>query len=152
MDLAFAIVPWILLRHLQVSPAEKLGMAVAMSMGIFAAISAFIKSSAMPSVASPDFSFDGVTLIMWSTAEPAVSIMAASVPMMRVLVQSMRKPALWGNESEVTSPMPGVTTSETTTDNPATRMQQAAAAAGLPVREPARNDQEQGIPLQTMRT
>ncbi|KAL1889895.1 hypothetical protein Sste5346_008620 [Sporothrix stenoceras] len=147
MDLSFAIVPWLLLRHLQVSPAEKIGIAVAMSMGVFAAISAFIKASAMPSLASPDFSFDGVTLTLWSTAEPAVTIMAASVPMMRVLVQSVRKPASWGSSEE--DPMPGATTEQTSTDNSATQLQQAAAAAGLPVREPVRSDLEQGIPLQT---
>lgn len=99
MDLAFAIIPWVLLRNLQVSPAEKLGIALAMSMGVFAAISAFIKASAMPSLLSPDFSYAGVTLTLWSTAEPAVTIMAASVPMMRVLVQSVRKPALHSSSS-----------------------------------------------------
>lgn len=149
MDLSFAIVPWLLLRHLQVSPAEKIGIAVAMSMGVFAAISAFIKSSAMPSLASPDFSFDGVTLTLWSAAEPAVTIMAASVPMMRVLVQSVRKPESWGS-SEESRRMPGAATGQMTTDNSATQLQQAATAAGLPVRDPARTDLEQGIPLQTI--
>ena len=31
------------------------------------------------------------TLTLWSTAEPAVTIMAASLPMMRLLVQTFRR-------------------------------------------------------------
>ncbi|KIH94830.1 hypothetical protein SPBR_03753 [Sporothrix brasiliensis 5110] len=154
MDLAFAIIPWFLLRHLQISPAEKLGVTLAMSMGVFAAIAAFIKASALPSLTSPDFAFDGVTLTLWGTAEPAVTIMAASVPMMRVLVQSVRKPASWAG-SEESAPMPGATpgavtdTTATEAANGSTgRMQQATSVEedGLS-RAPATQELEKGIPL-----
>lgn len=55
MDLFFAGVPWLLLQAVEISPQEKFGIAVAMSMGVFAAISAFIKASALPTLNSPDF-------------------------------------------------------------------------------------------------
>ncbi|CAK7200615.1 hypothetical protein SEUCBS139899_003313 [Sporothrix eucalyptigena] len=152
MDLAFAIVPWLLLRNLQVSAAEKLGIALAMSMGVFAAISAFIKSSAMPSLTSPDFSFSGVTLTLWSTAEPAVTIMAASVPMMRVLVQSVRKQPepSWSSETE-SGPVGEMTANDTTVlGGRRNTLMAAAAAAGLPARAVARAaDPERDIALQT---
>ncbi|OAA62891.1 hypothetical protein SPI_04431 [Niveomyces insectorum RCEF 264] len=110
LDLAFAIIPWMLLRNLHVSPGEKLGVALAMSMGVFAAISAFIKSSAFPALASPDFSYEGVTLTLWCAAEPAVTIMAASVPMMRVLAQTARKPVSWAGASRDHLPANAATT------------------------------------------
>ncbi len=56
MDLALAIVPWSILRALDMQPAEKFGVAIAMSMGVFAAIAAFIKASDLPELAGPDFS------------------------------------------------------------------------------------------------
>ena len=55
-DLTFAIIPWWILRKVQIRPAEKIGVAVAMSMGVFAAICAFIKASLLQELAGPDFS------------------------------------------------------------------------------------------------
>ncbi|CAK7212627.1 hypothetical protein SBRCBS47491_001531 [Sporothrix bragantina] len=152
MDLAFAIIPWLLLRHLQASPAEKLGIALAMSMGVFAAISAFIKSSAMPSLTSPDFSYAGVTLTLWSAAEPAVTIMAASVPMMRVLVQSVRKQPS-SDEEEGSSVGAYTPAGEMTTTSSRNDMVAEAEAAGLSSRPAPTNgnDTESGIALRTRR-
>jgi len=140
MDLTFAIIPWQILRALQIRPEEKLGIAVAMSMGFFAAISAFIKASALPEILSPDFSCEhnfflcthcrllstliwplanrgfyadtGVPLTLWGGAEIAVTIMAASLPMMRVLVQSVRNKHI---SRDMEADMPNGRPMETTT-------------------------------------
>jgi hypothetical protein len=56
VDLSFAIIPWFILRKLEMGPEEKVGVAVAMSMGIFAAVCAFIKASTLPELANIDFS------------------------------------------------------------------------------------------------
>jgi hypothetical protein len=81
-----------------------------------AAASAFIKCSSLPELGGRDFprelthifhsyphshdwaqgltidSDDGVTLVIWGTAEAAVTIMAASVPMLRMLVRGAKSP------------------------------------------------------------
>ena len=55
-----------------------------------AAASAFIKCSSLPELASQDFPHDGVPLVIWSGTESAVTIMAASMPVLRVLFQNVR--------------------------------------------------------------
>ncbi|OIW31929.1 hypothetical protein CONLIGDRAFT_572094 [Coniochaeta ligniaria NRRL 30616] len=90
MDLVLAILPWNIIMSLQMKTKEKIGVALAMSMGVFAAASAFIKCSAMPELASQDFSHDGIPLVIWGIAEAAVTIMAASVPMLRILVKTVK--------------------------------------------------------------
>ncbi|KAH8896432.1 hypothetical protein GQ53DRAFT_792206 [Thozetella sp. PMI_491] len=72
-----------------------------------AAASAFIKCSSLPELGSRDFprkslraprhfpiadrlADEGVPLVIWSGTENAVTIMAASVPMLRVLLKSVR--------------------------------------------------------------
>ncbi|KAK3365474.1 hypothetical protein B0T24DRAFT_390981 [Lasiosphaeria ovina] len=90
LDLVLAIIPWKIIMGLQMQTKEKFGVALAMSMGVFAAASAFIKCSSLPELGGRDFPHDGVTLVIWGSAEAAVTIMAASVPMLRMLVRSVK--------------------------------------------------------------
>lgn len=55
MDLILAIIPWKIIMNLQMETKEKIGVALAMSMGVFAAASAFIKCSSMPELGGRDF-------------------------------------------------------------------------------------------------
>ncbi|KAK0652735.1 hypothetical protein B0T16DRAFT_369512 [Cercophora newfieldiana] len=89
LDLVFAIIPWQIIMRLQMARREKIGVALAMSMGVFAAAAAFIKCSSLPELGGRDFPHDGVTLVIWGNAEAAVTIMAASVPMLRMLLKSV---------------------------------------------------------------
>ncbi|KAM7202610.1 hypothetical protein V8F20_004399 [Naviculisporaceae sp. PSN 640] len=89
LDLVLAIVPWKIIMTLQMDTKEKIGVALAMSMGVFAAASAFIKCSSLPQLGSRDFPHDGVNLVIWGNAEAAITIMAASLPMLRILVRSI---------------------------------------------------------------
>ncbi|KAK3984650.1 hypothetical protein QBC44DRAFT_387682 [Cladorrhinum sp. PSN332] len=90
MDLILAIIPWKIIMNLQMQTKEKVGVALAMSMGVFAAASAFIKCSSLPELGGRDFPHDGVTLVIWGNAEAAVTIMAAAVPMLRALVRTVK--------------------------------------------------------------
>ncbi|CAK7213449.1 hypothetical protein SBRCBS47491_001803 [Sporothrix bragantina] len=65
---------------------EKLGVLVAMSMGILAGIVAFIKCSKIPETASSDM-FDTAQLMIWDDAEVSVTIIAASIPALRLLIR-----------------------------------------------------------------
>lgn len=55
MDLVLAFAPWFLIWNLRMKRREKFGIAIAMSMGIFAAITAVIKSIKLQALASSDF-------------------------------------------------------------------------------------------------
>lgn len=44
----------------------------------------------LPLLGSPDFTYDGAPFVVWGFAECAVSIMAASIPALRALVNEVR--------------------------------------------------------------
>ncbi|KAL8366882.1 hypothetical protein RB595_005042 [Gaeumannomyces hyphopodioides] len=85
-----------ILAFLQCNPtekmklAEKIGVAVAMSAGIFAGTTAFVKSAQIPALAKGDFTYDGFGLVVWSICEVAMTIIAACIPVLRVLVRDVK--------------------------------------------------------------
>ncbi|KAM7196634.1 hypothetical protein V8F33_006133 [Rhypophila sp. PSN 637] len=90
MDILLAMLPWKLIWHLQMQRKEKMGVAVAMSLGIFAGVTSFVKASYMHRLQSTDV-YDAVSLTYWSNAESTVTIIAASIPLLRVLVKDVTK-------------------------------------------------------------
>ncbi|KAK0620716.1 hypothetical protein B0T14DRAFT_567448 [Immersiella caudata] len=87
MDIVLALIPWKIILPLKMKPREKLGCAIAMSMGIFAGIVTFIKCSKIPLLGGGG-TRQFLQLTIWGVIEPAVTIMAASVPAMRVLLRN----------------------------------------------------------------
>ncbi|KAH6651404.1 hypothetical protein F5144DRAFT_478449 [Chaetomium tenue] len=85
-----ALFPWVnctpFIRGLQMKKKEKVGVGIAMSMGIFAGITGLIKVSQIPKMLSNDFA-DAVDLWLWGNAETTVTIIAASIPMLRVMIR-----------------------------------------------------------------
>ncbi|KAK0705679.1 hypothetical protein B0H67DRAFT_687801 [Lasiosphaeris hirsuta] len=93
VDFALSFLPWPLIWNLQMQSREKIGVAVAMSMGVFAGLGAIAKVLQLHNLSSPDFTYYESEIIIWGTVETAVTIMAASVPFLRLLVIEAR-PAL----------------------------------------------------------
>ncbi|KAK1758832.1 hypothetical protein QBC47DRAFT_409662 [Echria macrotheca] len=89
MDIALALLPWKLIWGLQMKRNEKIGVAVAMSCGIFAGITAIIKTTQIPKMLSAD-PYDGITLFIWGNAESCVTIIAASIPILRVFAREVK--------------------------------------------------------------
>ncbi|KAK3988442.1 hypothetical protein QBC44DRAFT_371097 [Cladorrhinum sp. PSN332] len=94
-DLVLALLPWVILSGLHMRPKEKLGVGIAMSMGIVAAIMATVKTVSLNKLSSTD-SYDTAQLNIYDTAEISVTIMAASIPAMRVLLNDLRSSARSG--------------------------------------------------------
>ncbi|KAK0625052.1 hypothetical protein B0T17DRAFT_577729 [Bombardia bombarda] len=90
MDIVLALLPWSVVWSLQMRKQEKIGVAVAMSMGVFAGGAAFVKCSTIPTLLDGDFTFEGYYLVIWGSAEVAITIMAASIPILRVLVREVQ--------------------------------------------------------------
>ncbi|KAK1753661.1 hypothetical protein QBC47DRAFT_424162 [Echria macrotheca] len=90
MDLVLAFLPWKYIWDLQMSKKEKIGVVVAMSMGVFASAAAALKTMTFPNVITvpsmikPEIC---VSLIIWGNAESSICIMAASIPILRALVR-----------------------------------------------------------------
>ncbi|KAK3361819.1 hypothetical protein B0T24DRAFT_96424 [Lasiosphaeria ovina] len=86
MDVLLAFLPWRYIWSLEMSKKERIGVVVAMSMGVFAGAAAAVKTTTLPNVASPD-PLASVNLLTWGNAESAICIMAASIPILRALVR-----------------------------------------------------------------
>ncbi|KLU87014.1 hypothetical protein MAPG_06020 [Magnaporthiopsis poae ATCC 64411] len=86
VDLGLAMTPWMLLSKLNIKRREKIGVCLAMSMGVFAAAATFATVSKLELLASADFILQGGDLIILASVEIALTMVAASVPLLRTLV------------------------------------------------------------------
>ncbi|RYP22872.1 hypothetical protein DL765_001468 [Monosporascus sp. GIB2] len=89
MDFLLALLPWKVILNLNMRKTEKIGVALAMSMGIFAGAAAIVKVIQFRSMSGGDFTYDGTSLVIWGITEAAVTIAAASIPQLRVLVRQV---------------------------------------------------------------
>ncbi|KAK3900422.1 hypothetical protein C8A05DRAFT_35945 [Staphylotrichum tortipilum] len=83
VDISLVAIAWKLLLSLNMDGVEKIGATVAMSMGVFAGITSFIKTAQMWDHMFSDDFYDSVGVMLWSNAEITVTIMAASIPVLR---------------------------------------------------------------------
>ncbi|KAK0625877.1 hypothetical protein B0T14DRAFT_599372 [Immersiella caudata] len=89
MDFTLAALPWTILRDVKLKLREKIGVIAAMSMGIIAGAFAIAKCIALPNLGSGD-AYNEVELFNWDIAEGTVTMMAACIPTLRVLVRERR--------------------------------------------------------------
>ncbi|KAK3345825.1 hypothetical protein B0T25DRAFT_264654 [Lasiosphaeria hispida] len=85
MDVALAFLPWKFIWTLQMSKKERIGVVIAMSMGIFAGAAAALKTVTLPTIHTDPLA--SISLVTWGNAESAICIMAASIPILRALVR-----------------------------------------------------------------
>ncbi|KAJ5632738.1 hypothetical protein N7490_009077 [Penicillium lividum] len=91
MDFILAVCPWVILWRLQMKKREKFGIIIAMSMGIVASVAAFIKTSKLVNVSKlNDFTYYCTPIVLWASAETGLTIFAASIPSLRILIVRMR--------------------------------------------------------------
>ncbi|KAI0879872.1 uncharacterized protein GGS22DRAFT_103692 [Annulohypoxylon maeteangense] len=86
MDFILAALPWPIIINLQMQTSEKIGISVGMSMGVCAGVTAIIKCTKLRVLRSEEFADNVFELSIWSIAEVATTIMAASIPVLRALV------------------------------------------------------------------
>ncbi|EXF72978.1 hypothetical protein CFIO01_04684 [Colletotrichum fioriniae PJ7] len=105
MDILLAMLPWKLIWGLQMKMKEKIGVGIAMSMGLFAGGTSIVKCTTIPTLLSGDFTYDGSDLVIWGTVESGVTIMAASIPVLRVLIRDVASTArkYYGNSATRTN-------------------------------------------------
>ncbi|KAH6847745.1 hypothetical protein B0I37DRAFT_150843 [Chaetomium sp. MPI-CAGE-AT-0009] len=90
-DFAFAIIPWPFVCHLHRRTTQKISLGVAMSFGLVSGAIAIVKITQMDCKNfQQDATHDTVALAIWIFAEPVAIIVAASIPLLRHLIE---KPA-----------------------------------------------------------
>ncbi|KAK0612021.1 hypothetical protein B0T14DRAFT_439154 [Immersiella caudata] len=93
MDIVLAVIPWKVIWTLTMNKKEKFGVLVAMSMGIFAGITSIIKLTQLPAISNANFTDSPAQLVILGVAESAITIIAASIPILRALLRDGRPPA-----------------------------------------------------------
>ncbi|WZH41915.1 Integral membrane protein PTH11 [Fusarium acuminatum] len=89
-DFILALLPWAMLWNLNMKNKEKFGVAVAMSLGVFAGAIAIIKCTKLKANAtSTDPTFDVGELLLTAGAENALIIMAACIPTLRPILRKV---------------------------------------------------------------
>ncbi|KAF2624047.1 hypothetical protein BU25DRAFT_442273 [Macroventuria anomochaeta] len=83
-DFYLALLPWTLIWGLQMRTREKIGVGIAMSMGILAGVCAIVKGVYIIQLRQADFSYNGRDVTIWTAVETAVAIIGASIPVLRV--------------------------------------------------------------------
>ncbi|CAI6333752.1 unnamed protein product [Periconia digitata] len=83
-DFALALLPWKLIWGLQLKVREKIGVSIAMSMGLLAGICAIVKGVFIGQIGQDDFTYNGKDVMIWTAAETATAIIGASIPVLRV--------------------------------------------------------------------
>ncbi|KAF4445479.1 Integral membrane protein [Fusarium austroafricanum] len=90
LDFVLAFLPWPIILGLSLRWRERVGVAIAMSLGVVAGITAIVKTTLITSMKSADFTYERADLTIWTVAEPAASIMAISIPVLRMLYSEIR--------------------------------------------------------------
>ncbi|KAL4908114.1 hypothetical protein BDW74DRAFT_97192 [Aspergillus multicolor] len=85
-DFLLALLPWTIVWSLQMKK-EKLGVAIAMSLGIFAGAAAIVKTTYLVKLSEKsDFTWKIVPLLNWAAVEDALTVIAASIPTLKPLL------------------------------------------------------------------
>ncbi|KIH92540.1 hypothetical protein SPBR_02831 [Sporothrix brasiliensis 5110] len=100
MDICLAVFPWKIIWGMSMNRKEKLGVLFAMSMGVFAGAASLIKSPKVMSLSNSDPS-NTVQLVIWGVAESAITIIAASIPILRALLRDDKMSNAPHSEAEI---------------------------------------------------
>ncbi|GAB1317461.1 hypothetical protein MFIFM68171_07671 [Madurella fahalii] len=92
MDIVLAVLPWKIIWTLTMNKKEKFGVLVAMSMGVFAGVTSIIKITQLPSISNDTFTESTTELVILAAAEGAITIIAASIPILRALLRGSQPP------------------------------------------------------------
>ncbi|KAK6217004.1 hypothetical protein QIS74_07118 [Colletotrichum tabaci] len=90
LDFVLAFLPWPILMGATMRRRERLGVAVAMSLGAIAGACGIVKAVLVVAMTSTDITYDRVDLTIWTLTEPAASIMAISIPVLRMLYRELK--------------------------------------------------------------
>ncbi|KAH6673264.1 hypothetical protein B0J14DRAFT_67274 [Halenospora varia] len=87
MDILLATLPWRLINTLTLNKKERIGVLVGMSLGSLAGVTSIAKTATLSAIKNPD-TIATVSLMILATAETVITIVAASIPVLRVFIRN----------------------------------------------------------------
>ncbi|KAH9903599.1 hypothetical protein F4778DRAFT_91276 [Xylariomycetidae sp. FL2044] len=103
-DFALAFLPVAIIIRLQMKLVEKIGVVIAMSLGIVSGVIAIVRTVKLQEVASGQRPGEAGELVIWTAAEAATVIMATSIPVLRTLFRQIVSTYSNGKYYKNTSP------------------------------------------------
>ncbi|KAI1506381.1 hypothetical protein F5X99DRAFT_364011 [Biscogniauxia marginata] len=92
VDFALAALAWKIILSLKMKKHEKIGAAVAMSFGFLAGIIGIVKVQQITTInGGEDIPYRFSLLMIWGQAEPSATVVAASIPVLRVLLRDVHR-------------------------------------------------------------
>ncbi|KAF4962987.1 hypothetical protein FSARC_8964 [Fusarium sarcochroum] len=82
-DFFFAIFPWFFIWRLNMKRREKITIAGSMSLGIIAGFCGIYRTYEVATGFTANYTFDTVPLIIWSSAEMAITLICIGIPTLR---------------------------------------------------------------------
>ncbi|KAG9187520.1 hypothetical protein G6011_05391 [Alternaria panax] len=118
MDISLALLPWKVLWNLQMRFAEKIGVGIAMSLGLLAGATAIVRARYVELLQTQDLSYEAYNSVIWSTAETAMTIVATSIPILRVFFKQAVNEAMSNYHNSSSRSKTKSTASGSTPSNP----------------------------------
>ncbi|KAI1337927.1 hypothetical protein F5Y15DRAFT_417366 [Xylariaceae sp. FL0016] len=121
MDLALAAIPWALIWKAPLRLGEKIGLGIAMSLGIFACMSVLSRIAFLAELMTTrNQTWVVAKIAITSVVEPAATVIAQSIPVFRVLLRGHRvdKHIATNTTAELRYSLPAASTARTTPENP----------------------------------
>jgi len=81
-----AIYAALAVRRLKVTRRKRLALAISLVLGVLALLTAIFKCTRLKSLGSPDFTYDSADLIIWTSLEANIVIIAACIPALQPLI------------------------------------------------------------------
>ncbi|KAL2755541.1 hypothetical protein ACRALDRAFT_1071199 [Sodiomyces alcalophilus JCM 7366] len=100
VDLYLAIYPALVLARLKLNIKKKIALTIALGIGSVSTVVAIYKCTRLPSLASPDFSYDTSDLIIWTIVEGSTIIIASCIPILQPLVDILFGKRALGSSSD----------------------------------------------------
>ncbi|KAI4663737.1 uncharacterized protein J4E78_004155 [Alternaria triticimaculans] len=97
VDLYLAIYPAVVLYGLQINLKKKIALSAALGLGSIAAAVAVYKSTRLPALASPDFSYDTADITIWTSIEGNSIIIGACIPTLQPLFDRIFGRGIFGS-------------------------------------------------------
>ncbi|CAP66972.1 uncharacterized protein PODANS_4_5490 [Podospora anserina S mat+] len=85
VDFFFALFPWLIVMPLQMPKREKFTIAGSMSLGLIAAAAGIVRTFEVEGLYTASYLKDSVGLIVWSSAEMAITLICIGIPVCRPL-------------------------------------------------------------------
>ncbi|KAK0618932.1 hypothetical protein B0T14DRAFT_429086 [Immersiella caudata] len=90
IDVLLALLPWLILRKLQLERREKIGLSVAMSLGAITGVVVIMRTFFQ--FVQGDYNYNYmVFMLLFNFLEPAATIVAQTIPIFRVLFRHVRR-------------------------------------------------------------